>query len=60
VAEGVETSEQEAFLIQRGCELLQGYLLSRPLAPADFEATFPDTNLSRYGPIVAASGGARS
>ena len=30
VAEGVETEEQKAFLIDQGCELLQGYLLARP------------------------------
>ncbi|MGH9179873.1 MAG: EAL domain-containing protein, partial [Acidimicrobiales bacterium] len=34
VAEGVETLDQLACLHQRGCEEVQGYLLSRPL-PAD-------------------------
>ena len=33
-AEGVETAEQRRFLIDVGCEELQGYLLSRPY-PAD-------------------------
>lgn len=35
VAEGVETQEQLEFLSQRHCEQFQGFLHSRPLAPAD-------------------------
>ncbi len=38
IAEGVESAEQLAFLSQEGCQEVQGYLFSRPLAPADFEA----------------------
>jgi len=34
VAEGVETSAQRDFLIDLGCEFLQGYLFAKPL-PAD-------------------------
>jgi EAL domain-containing protein (putative c-di-GMP-specific phosphodiesterase class I) len=30
VAEGVETEAQRVFLVQRGCELIQGFLFSRP------------------------------
>lgn len=36
LAEGVETEEQLAFLLERGCDSFQGYLLSRPIPPADF------------------------
>ena len=37
VAEGVETSEQERFLIDRNCTLAQGYYYSRPVAVSEFE-----------------------
>ena len=33
VAEGVETEAQSAFLSEHGCDILQGYLISRPIAP---------------------------
>ena len=33
VAEGVETAAQAAFLAEHGCDILQGYLISRPIAP---------------------------
>lgn len=33
VAEGVETEAQSAFLAAHGCDILQGYLISRPVAP---------------------------
>ncbi|MDP3288421.1 MAG: EAL domain-containing protein [Methyloversatilis sp.] len=36
VAEGVETEAQRAFLAQRKCSLMQGYLFSRPLPAEDF------------------------
>jgi diguanylate cyclase (GGDEF)-like protein/PAS domain S-box-containing protein len=35
VSEGVETVEQREFLRSAGCDLLQGFLLSRPLPPSD-------------------------
>lgn len=37
VAEGVETSEQAAFLEEVGCDMIQGYLFSRPVPVAQFE-----------------------
>jgi len=37
VAEGVETREQMAFLRDLGCDQLQGYLFSPPVAAGDFE-----------------------
>ena len=37
VAEGVETAEQVAWLVENSCDYLQGFYLSRPLEQADFE-----------------------
>lgn len=38
VAEGVEREAQLAFLRERRCDLAQGYLFSRPVGAAEFEA----------------------
>jgi diguanylate cyclase (GGDEF)-like protein/PAS domain S-box-containing protein len=46
VAEGVEDERQLAFLKKRGCDFVQGYYFSKPLAPADIHA-FIATSLSR-------------
>jgi diguanylate cyclase (GGDEF)-like protein len=35
VAEGVETEAQERFLVQHGCNELQGFRFSRPVAPEE-------------------------
>lgn len=42
VAEGVEREGQKRFLEERGCDLIQGYLLSRPLDAAGFAAFVED------------------
>ncbi len=38
IAEGVETVGQLAYLREQGCDEMQGYYTSRPLAPAQFAA----------------------
>jgi diguanylate cyclase (GGDEF)-like protein len=38
LAEGVETPEQLRFLKEQGCDEIQGYIYSTPLAPEQFEA----------------------
>lgn len=43
VAEGVETEEQLAFLRARGCRLVQGYYLGRPIAESEFNALLDRT-----------------
>ncbi|WP_213773158.1 EAL domain-containing protein [Bradyrhizobium sp. dw_78] len=47
VAEGVETSEQEAFLRTHGCDEMQGFLFSRPLPPEQL------ADLLRSSPLLA-------
>lgn len=41
VAEGVETIEQQALLTRLGCNVLQGYLLGRPVPPAQVALPMP-------------------
>ena len=41
VAEGVETESQFAFLQAAGCNLIQGYLLGRPMSAADLTRLLP-------------------
>ena len=36
LAEGVETIEQLAFLREKGCDEIQGYIKSRPIPAAEF------------------------
>jgi diguanylate cyclase (GGDEF)-like protein/PAS domain S-box-containing protein len=40
VAEGVETEEQRALLLERGCRLSQGYLFGRPMPAPEVTALF--------------------
>ena len=40
IAEGVETKEQRDYLINKGCDLIQGYYYSKPLTREEFEEFF--------------------
>lgn len=46
VGEGVETAEQMAFLAERGCDLIQGYRYSPPLAADRFREYVAASRLS--------------
>ncbi len=45
IAEGVETERQLGFLKESGCDEVQGYLISKPVAPLDFERLIGKTAL---------------
>jgi EAL domain-containing protein (putative c-di-GMP-specific phosphodiesterase class I) len=42
IAEGVETEQQRVCLEDQGCYVYQGYLFSRPIPLAEFEALLND------------------
>jgi EAL domain-containing protein (putative c-di-GMP-specific phosphodiesterase class I) len=47
VAEGVETSDQAAFLSRHGCDELQGYLYSRPVPAEQVTGMLPRLSAGR-------------
>jgi diguanylate cyclase (GGDEF)-like protein/PAS domain S-box-containing protein len=47
IAEGVETEKQKEFLIQHGCEKIQGYYYSRPIPSDEMESFLKDDIISK-------------
>ena len=54
-AEGVETAEQKAILQKIGCQELQGFLLSRPLAASQIDRLFGLARKRRPEPVASAA-----
>jgi diguanylate cyclase (GGDEF)-like protein/PAS domain S-box-containing protein len=52
VAEGVETPAQRQFLLDNGCDEIQGWLLSRPLSAQAFETWWRQRLLMESGKVV--------
>ncbi len=42
VAEGIEEVEQLSFLMEGGCDYIQGYLFSKPISPQQISETFSE------------------
>lgn len=51
VAEGVETVPQHDFLVEAGCRIVQGFLISRPLPLIEFEAFRANPSRCRGLPV---------
>lgn len=54
VAEGVETADQSALLVELGCDLMQGFLFSPP-APAEHIDALMRSGERPFWPVIASS-----
>lgn len=50
IAEGVETKEQKEFLVENGCENIQGYFYAKPMPASDMEVTLLNQQLGHQLP----------
>jgi diguanylate cyclase (GGDEF)-like protein len=48
VAEGVETEAQKAFLLEQGCDEMQGYLFSKPVPPDLMEKLMKENGKRKF------------
>ena len=48
VAEGVEEVSQLSFLTERDCDIIQGYLFSKPISPEEISANFDEIEKKAY------------
>ena len=51
IAEGVETKEHSEQLAAMGCEIMQGYLYSKPIPVQDFNALLTLKNNEEIAPL---------
>ncbi len=58
VAEGVETEEQLAFLEERGCQYIQGYLTGKPMTAAVAMAALKEDMYAAFLPQTSAAAAA--
>jgi EAL domain-containing protein (putative c-di-GMP-specific phosphodiesterase class I) len=59
VAEGVETTAQQRFLVAQGCDFAQGYLFGRPMPITDACAAIAPRALTSATPTSAAAASAQ-
>ncbi len=55
VAEGIETPEQHAILLDMACDYGQGYLFARPMPKADIDAMIGGRSLLAASPLTSPS-----
>ena len=51
IAEGIETEEQRVLIDSLGCDMIQGYLLSRPLPLPNIIAWLRERGLAAQAPV---------